>query len=70
MRRAFVALANTLALAFIGVAWAAVLAAAYLTWGWTGFAWAAVPCAVIAAVCCVWLGLLAERVAAGEDQRR
>jgi ABC-type multidrug transport system permease subunit len=69
MRRLVLALLNTLAVVFVGLGWAAVLTASYLTWSWTGVAWAAVPCAVIAAICCVWLGLLAEGVA-GEDERR
>ena len=65
MRRIVVAVLNTVALCLVGLAVAAALAGAWLTWGAVGVAWAAVPCAVIAAALAVWLAMLAE----GEDTR-
>lgn len=70
MRRAVVALLNTAVLVFLGLALGAALCGAYLVWDLPGLAWAAVPCAVIAAGVCWWLGMLAEGVAAGEERRR
>jgi len=65
VRRVIVAVLNTAALVLIGLALAAVLCGAWLTWGTIGAVWAAVPCAVIAAALAFWLGVLAE----GEEHR-
>lgn len=61
MRRVVIALANTLALVFTGLALVAGPAAAWVVWGLAGLLWAAVPFGLIAAALSILLGWLAER---------